>query len=200
MSTKLTKEEKISLEIAREKADYVHSHYTLAEILSAYKEKSVSKKYILVETANNSCNNKGFNADSKNNFYPVKSAILTENEINVTNVGITNSSGKKKVGVKGLRLNISKNLWCYIVNGEPVGFHYQKVKAKKYHKWGYAAEYLVYKSLGRANEWKRDNTPFWEAGDIVINGEHYQIKTHQAIMCSLDQIYDTIIEMYGKRD
>lgn len=200
MSTKLTNEEKKALTIVREKADFVAKYYTREEIFTAYMKKSASRKYIIVETATNSCNNANFNKDSKNNFYPVKMAILNEDDLTVANVGFSNSSGKKKVGVKGMRLNISKNLWDFVLNGEIVGSHYQKVKAKKYDNWGYAAEYLVYKALGRAKEWKRDNTPFWEAGDIVINGEHYQIKTHQAIMCSLDQIYDTIIEMYGKRD
>lgn len=191
---------KETLKIKKERASYVKKHYTLTECLNAYIAISKSKDFILVETANKSCNNEGFNKDTKNNLYPVKMCKIPMNAITESNLGWCTSSGKDLTGVAGFRLNISKSLWDYILNGETVCQHWQKVKAKAQSMWGYAAEFFVYKFYGMGHLWKRDSTPFEFKGDIVIDGIHYQIKTHQAVVTSLDRLYDKLIEMYGKRD
>lgn len=45
---------------------------------------------------------------------------------------------------------------------------------------GWVAEYAVYRAFGRASEWRRDNVPFFEGGDIEVEGVKIQIKTYGA--------------------
>ena len=53
---------------------------------------------------------------------------------------------------------------------------------------GKAFEKLVTEHFGQI--WKDDNIPFWEAGDIELNGQAYQIKYDRCNFCNEKQILD----------
>lgn len=59
------------------------------------------------------------------------------------------------------------------------------VKNTKYNR-GEIFEKIVTERNGQ--EWKKDNVPFTVAGDIVLNGTHYQIKYEKATFINEAQI------------
>lgn len=56
---------------------------------------------------------------------------------------------------------------------------------KRYNK-GELVERLITEKAGQ--QWEKDNKPFWECGDVVINGIDYQIKFQGATFCTENQI------------
>lgn len=60
---------------------------------------------------------------------------------------------------------------------------------------GWIAEYGVYSYAGKSKEWKRDSIPFYERGDIEINGRQIQIK-HIGAEFMRKSAYDRLTEMF----
>lgn len=60
-------------------------------------------------------------------------------------------------------------------------FFNETVKASQYNA-GDIAEKLICEHFGQ--EWKKNNKPFTESGDIVIDGIAYQIKFEKATFCN----------------
>ena len=58
-------------------------------------------------------------------------------------------------------------------------------KASKYNR-GEIFEELIFERYGQS--WNKDAVPFTDAGDIVIDGVHYQIKFQKARFCTEKQI------------
>ena len=98
------------------------------------------------------------------------------------NIQSVATSGKNRK-CNAYRIAFSKELKNYAKqNGEKIGtkkeLEYIAENIINDNK-GYAFEYMIYKYYNRASEWKKDNTKFYQKGDININGIEYQIKSHR---------------------
>lgn len=66
---------------------------------------------------------------------------------------------------------------------------FKSYAAENKYNLGENFEKLVTEKAGQS--WEKDNVPFTESGDVVINGTHYQIKYEKATYCnekSLDSL------------
>jgi len=72
-----------------------------------------------------------------------------------------------------------------------VDFFEELTSDSKYNK-GEIFEKLVTEHFGQ--EWKKDNVPFTEAGDITINGEEYQIKYEKATFTNEKSLNKMMVE------
>ena len=63
-----------------------------------------------------------------------------------------------------------------------------KGKKPKQHNNGLAFEYAVYAFYGKGDTWYHNSTPFYEKGDIEINGRQIQIKSYGARILTGEQL------------
>lgn len=145
---------------------------TITEMINKYHEYSATDNYIIV-------------AESKKEKV-VKFAIYHMNDLINFNCFTTTTSSK---GENMLRLLVSTELKKSILkNGETLATYDEKEQIKEQLKLnnGETSEYLIKTYFNQI--YKRDNIPFYEKGDININGIEYQIKSHKAMFTTEKQL------------
>ena len=88
-------------------------------------------------------------------------------------------------GAKKLTVYVStEQIVTFIMNGEAVELcDAAELTADKRHNKGDNFERIITeKQTGKT--WKKDRTPYWQAGDINLNGEEIQIKLTKATLVS----------------
>lgn len=145
---------------------------TITEMINKYHEYSATDNYIIV-------------AESKKEKV-VKFAIYHMIDLIKFNCFTTTTSSK---GENMLRLLVSTELKKAILkNGETLTTFEEKEQIKEQLKLnnGETSEYLIKTHFNQT--YKRDNIPFYEKGDININGIEYQIKSHKAMFTTEKQL------------
>ena len=145
---------------------------TIAEMINKYHKHSATDNYIIV-------------AESKKEKV-VKFAIYHMSDLINFNCFTTTTSSK---GENMLRLLVSTELKKSILaTGETLATYEKKEQIKEQLKLnnGETSEYLVTTYFNQI--YKRDNIPFYEKGDININGIEYQIKSHKAMFATEKQL------------
>lgn len=145
---------------------------TIQEMIEKYHKYSATDNYIIV-------------AESKKEKV-VKFAIYHMYDLIGFNCFTTTTSSK---GENMLRLLVSTELKKSILaTGETLTTFEEKEQIKEQLKLnnGETSEYLVTTYFNQI--YKRDNIPFYEKGDININGIEYQIKSHKAMFATEKQL------------
>lgn len=145
---------------------------TITEMINKYHKHSATDNYIIV-------------AESKKEKV-VKFAMYHMNDLINFNCFTTTTSSK---GENMLRLLVSTELKKSVLAiGETLATYDEKEQVKEQLKLnnGETSEYLVTTYFNQI--YKRDNIPFYEKGDININGIEYQIKSHKAMFATEKQL------------
>lgn len=143
---------------------------TKEEMMLLYHEFSAVSNYIIV------AENKEF----------VKYKVYSMLDLINFNCFTTTTSSK---GELMLRLLVSNDLKKDVLeNGIELTTYTEKeqIKNNMHLNNGETSEYLVYKHFNQ--NYHRDNIPFYEKGDINVNGIEYQVKSHKACFATEKQL------------
>lgn len=169
-----------NIEVFMDRYDISKDIATISFLISAYHSISATDNYIIVAT------------DKDNNYF--YSNYTMKNLVDFDCFNLSYDSHNKSTS---LRLKVSNELKKDILkNGIRLS---TKENATFYKKLlnlnnGQLSEYLVKTYFNIP--YHKDNLPFYYSGDMEINNKSYQIKSHKATFCNIEQIKKYIVK-YG---
>ena len=152
---------------------------TMQEMINVYRAHSASHKYIV-----------GFIRDGK-----VYYVTITFSELNAMLKACKASS--KRGGFNKVRVYVSATQQKAMVsNGQAVEIcGMEDLVAEKYNKGELFEKVITEKLTGE--KWEKDSLPFYEGGDIVLNGENIQIKLNGAELTN-EKCLENMLKKMGK--
>ena len=136
---------------------------TREEMISRYAALAAAHKYIV-----------GFVANG-NLYYTIYTGMIADELLKM------DRASSKKGGMLKIRVRLSAKIKAMLIAAGKavlVGGAELLDTNDKYNK-GERFERIITELL-TGESWKKDNVPFWKAGDIQLNGEEIQIKLDQA--------------------
>ena len=152
---------------------------TMQEMIRVYHKHSASHKYIV-----------GFIRNGK-----VYYVTITFDKLSAMLKACKASS--KRGGFNKVRVYVSANQQkAMISNGEAVEIcMMEDLVAEKYNKGELFEKVITEKLTGE--KWEKDSLPFYEGGDIVLNGENVQVKLNGAELTN-EKCLENMLRKMGK--